>query len=126
MKSYATTQHIPHDKPNSAPLSRKVDKFWPLAAGGHLETLQWLKTQMCPWNATTCAVAARYGHIEVLKWARGGWAGVCTWGKVGPVDNAGKLGDFTQMFQISSVSWYFSGVSQRFRAFSWHFSRHLG
>jgi hypothetical protein len=35
-----------------------------------LEVLKWLREQDCPWDAATCAYAARGGHLEVLKWAR--------------------------------------------------------
>jgi len=41
-----------------------------VAAGGHLEVLQWVREQGCHWNWETCAIAALYGHLEVLKWAR--------------------------------------------------------
>ncbi len=40
------------------------------AKGGHLEILQWLKSQGCPWNNETCADAAEGGHLELLQWAR--------------------------------------------------------
>jgi len=35
-----------------------------------LEVLQWAHQQGCPWNESTCAGAARNGHLEVLRWAR--------------------------------------------------------
>ncbi len=40
------------------------------ADGGHLEVLQWLRSQGCPWDGWTCANAAYRGHLEVLQWAR--------------------------------------------------------
>ncbi len=40
------------------------------ARGGHLEVLEWAREQGCPWDEWTCAYAARGGHLEVLKWAR--------------------------------------------------------
>ena len=40
------------------------------AAKGQLEVLQWLHANGCPWNADTCAWAAKGGHLEVLQWAR--------------------------------------------------------
>ncbi len=40
------------------------------ASGGHLEVLQWARSQGCPWNEQTCADAARGGHLEMLQWAR--------------------------------------------------------
>ena len=40
------------------------------AHGGHLETLQWLRAEGCPWNKHTCRHAAEQGHVEVLRWAR--------------------------------------------------------
>ncbi len=38
--------------------------------GGHLEVLQWARSQGCPWNEDTCAHAAQKGYLEVLQWAR--------------------------------------------------------
>ncbi len=39
--------------------------------GGHLEMLQWLRSQGCPWDKRTCAhAAAGGGHLEVLQWLR--------------------------------------------------------
>ncbi len=40
------------------------------AGGGHLEVLQWARSQGCPWDEWVCAYAAEGGHLEVLKWAR--------------------------------------------------------
>jgi hypothetical protein len=40
------------------------------AEHGHLEILQWARSQECPWNACTCAWSAQNGHLEVLQWAR--------------------------------------------------------
>ena len=40
------------------------------AKHGHLEVLQWARTNGCPWDEDTCAYAAQYGHLDVLKWAR--------------------------------------------------------
>ncbi len=42
------------------------------ARGGHLELLlQWARSQGCPWDEQTCANAARGGHLELLQWLRG-------------------------------------------------------
>ena len=38
--------------------------------------LAWAKEMGCRWDASVCAVAARGGHLEVLKWAR---AQGCPW-----------------------------------------------
>ncbi len=46
------------------------------ALGGHLEVLQWLRSQACPWNKQTCVNAAFRGHLEMLQWAR---AQGCPW-----------------------------------------------
>jgi len=46
------------------------------AQHGHLQLLQWLREQGCPWDATTCAFAAMGGHIPVLEWLR---ANHCPW-----------------------------------------------
>ena len=40
------------------------------AVGGHLETLQWLRSQGCPWDERACAFAALDGHFEILKWLK--------------------------------------------------------
>ena len=46
------------------------------AEGGHLEVLQWARANGCPWNRNTCSSAARVGKLEVLQWAR---ANGCPW-----------------------------------------------
>ena len=40
------------------------------AKGGHLEVVQWLRQNGCPWDSRTCFCAAAGGHLEILKWAR--------------------------------------------------------
>ena len=44
------------------------------AEGGHVEVLQWLRQNGCPWgnsaSDSTCYHAAWGGHLDVLKWAR--------------------------------------------------------
>jgi hypothetical protein len=37
---------------------------------GSTQRLAWAKDNGCPWNAWTCALAARSGLVEVLRWAR--------------------------------------------------------
>ena len=37
---------------------------------GHLEVLQLLRKNDCPWDEWTCREAAEGGHLEVLQWAR--------------------------------------------------------
>lgn len=37
---------------------------------GHLEALQWLRKEGCPWNANVCSYSAERGHLKVLQWAR--------------------------------------------------------
>ena len=32
--------------------------------------LKWLHANGCPWDETTCALAAGGGHLDVLRWAR--------------------------------------------------------
>ena len=39
------------------------------AAGGHLETLQRLRAEGCPWDTRTCDAAIERGRVEVLRWA---------------------------------------------------------
>ena len=37
------------------------------ARGGHLEMLQWVRTNGWPWDKVTCRAAAAAGHLEVLQ-----------------------------------------------------------
>jgi hypothetical protein len=37
---------------------------------GHLEVLQWLRGNGCPWDAGVTMMAAAKGNLEILKWAR--------------------------------------------------------
>ena len=54
-----------------------------LSGRGHLEVLQWLHCNGCPWDAETCSRAAFGGHLEVLggraptaaHGTRGAWRG---------------------------------------------------
>ena len=39
------------------------------AKEGQLEVLQWLRRNGCPWDQFTCSFAARAGQLEVLRWA---------------------------------------------------------
>ncbi len=38
-----------------------------LARGGHLNVLQWARSQGCPWDKWTCAFAAEAGNLEMLQ-----------------------------------------------------------
>ena len=45
--------------------------WWKAAArAGHLEVLQWLRAQGCPWDTWTCRTARCQGHVDVLEWCR--------------------------------------------------------
>ena len=46
------------------------------AQGGHLEVLQWVHENGCPWDEDTCWCAAQGGHLEALQWLR---ANGCPW-----------------------------------------------
>ena len=48
------------------------------ARGGHLEVLKWARANECPWDDYMCAEAASGGHLEVLQWLR---AEKCPWDK---------------------------------------------
>ena len=37
---------------------------------GHLNILQWARANECPWDEWTCARAAEGGHLNILQWAR--------------------------------------------------------
>jgi len=41
-----------------------------LADQGHLELLQWARSQGCPWDRWICARAAGNGRLDIIKWAR--------------------------------------------------------
>ena len=41
-----------------------------IARGGHLEVLRWAREHGCKWDTATCSDAAWGGHLEVLRWAR--------------------------------------------------------
>jgi len=32
--------------------------------------LKWARAHGCDWDAMTCALAARGGHLDALQWAR--------------------------------------------------------
>ncbi len=46
------------------------------AANGYIHVQKWAHENGCPWNADTCAEAARCDRLAVLKWAR---AHDCPW-----------------------------------------------
>jgi hypothetical protein len=47
-----------------------------VARRGNLEMLKYARANGCPWDEGTCAAAARGGHLDVLMWAR---ANGCPW-----------------------------------------------
>ena len=40
------------------------------AEGGHLEVLQWLRANGCPWDRETIIRARAIRHFEMANWAR--------------------------------------------------------
>ena len=48
--------------------------------------LQWARENGCPWDAISCAAAARGGHLETLQWAR---ANGCPWDLMTGVEAVG-------------------------------------
>lgn len=40
------------------------------AGGGHLDVLQWARSQDCPWDEETCIEATKNDHFEIFQWAR--------------------------------------------------------
>ena len=57
----------------SVGLSRRdtSEKACMLAAkNGHLEVLKYLRSAGCPWDKWVCNYAAKHGHLEVLKYVR--------------------------------------------------------
>ena len=55
---------------------------------GHLECLKYAHEQGCPWDVWTCWYAAKYGHLECLKYAH---EHGCPWDKR-TCDNAARYG----------------------------------
>ncbi|CAN0535862.1 unnamed protein product, partial [Scytosiphon promiscuus] len=37
---------------------------------GHLQVLQWLRANGCPWDKSACSWAAHNGHLRILQWLR--------------------------------------------------------
>ena len=71
------------------------------AAGsrGHLELVQWLRGEGCPWDWWTCSEAVYFGRVEMLRWVR---ENGCPWtagiraaaaAKLGYTDDFGNLVD---------------------------------
>ena len=48
-------------------------------SGGHLNILQWVRANKCPWDKETCSNAALGGNLNILQWAR---ANGCPWDKM--------------------------------------------
>jgi hypothetical protein len=57
------------------------------AKSGHLDILKWARENGCPWNEWTCFYAVENDHLEVLKWAR---ENGCRWGSSTRQDAASK------------------------------------
>jgi hypothetical protein len=50
--------------------SEKKERFCTeMALNGNLELLLFLRAKGCPWDEETCTGAAKYGHLECLKYA---------------------------------------------------------
>jgi hypothetical protein len=64
------------------------------AKGGHLEMLKWAREQdpPCFWDWKTCAAAAEGGQLEVLRWARE-QTPPCPWSEA-TCASASELGHF--------------------------------
>lgn len=52
---------------NGCPWNEYTCKF--AAEGGHLDVLRWCRSKDCPWDEDVCAFAAEEGHVDVLHWA---------------------------------------------------------
>jgi len=69
------------------------------AAGwGHLKVLKWARRHRFPWNETTCAIAAHQGNLEILKWAR---EHGCPWEASEMLECAAECGD------VQVVKWVY-------------------
>lgn len=55
---------------NGCPRPRDVVLYEWAVEGGHLRAVRHLRcAKRLPWDSTVCAVAARYGKLQILKWA---------------------------------------------------------
>ena len=63
------------------------------AAGGHLDVLQHLHENGCPWDSETCHAAAAWGHLDMLKYAH---ENGCPWDGAA-CDEAAKHGDLDML-----------------------------
>jgi len=79
------------------------------AQGGHLEILQWLHDQECPWDKKTCQIAAQEGHLPILKWLlKEG----CPWNKIDCIEAAIEYNQLVilQWIRGSYCPWPFTFV----------------
>jgi hypothetical protein len=55
--------------------ARSNDFYWDrwtcinAAENGQLEVLKWIRFNGCPWNSNVIGYASQNGHLEVLQWA---------------------------------------------------------
>jgi hypothetical protein len=59
-------------------LCRKYNMANKSAKYGYLNILKWARKNGCRWNKWTCVYAAKNGHLEVLKWLE---ENDCFWNK---------------------------------------------
>lgn len=67
---------IAHNSKLTGTLSRRYELCYIIAKYGHLELLKWARANSCPWDERTCSSAAGGGHLDILEWAH---ANGCPW-----------------------------------------------
>ena len=61
-----------------------------LAKNGNIYVMKWARLNGCPWNWYVCTLAAKYGHLECLKWLRSNPNDLCPWNKNRCISGARK------------------------------------
>lgn len=61
---------VEHAHNSRKPIVLDADFASECARNGHLERLQWARTNGCPWNELTCTYAAEGRHLALLQWVR--------------------------------------------------------
>ena len=78
------------------------------AWGGHLEVLQWLRGEGCPWSHLTCSRAVENGNVEVLRWAR---ENGCPWRAYTRDRAAAELGYTDDLGNVLSIASVVGGIA---------------
>ncbi len=64
--THAYTQNLCVTIPTRKQMPMEWSKYEIFLTSGHLEILKWARANGCKWDESTCAAAARNGHLEVV------------------------------------------------------------